>query len=183
MSTRCTLKHCAVTTFLGILFQWPTTLSVRNLFLTSKLNCPNAALCPATGHQREEVNTFPSSVPLKEAVDFDELPPQPFLLRAEQTKWPQLILISLVLKAFHHLGHPPLDTLLIVWCPSYTEASKTATSTWGQAAPAHCRTIKSLQQQAMLCLRHPTTQLALSAARAHCWIIFNLPSIQTSRLS
>ena len=29
-------------------------------------------------------------------------------------KWPQLLLASLVLEAFHHLGRPPLDTLW--WC-------------------------------------------------------------------
>ena len=31
----------------------------------------------------------------------------------------------------------------------------------------------------MLCLMHPRTRLALLAARAHCWLIFNLPSTQT----
>jgi len=28
---------------------------------------------------------------------------------------------------------------LIVWCPSYTEAPKTAHSAWGGASPVHCR--------------------------------------------
>ncbi|KAK4806763.1 hypothetical protein QYF61_005559 [Mycteria americana] len=67
--------------------------------------------CPIAGHQREEISTSPSTAPLEEVVDCNEVTPQPSLLQAEQTKWPQPLLISLALEAFRDLGCPPLDTL------------------------------------------------------------------------
>lgn len=48
--------------------------------------------------------------PLEEVVGCDEGAPQPWLLRAEETKRPQP-LVWLSLEIFHHLGHPPLGTL------------------------------------------------------------------------
>jgi len=54
-----------------------------------------------------------STALLEEIVDCDEVTPQPSLLQAEQTKSPQPLLVSLALKTFHHLGCPPLDTLIV----------------------------------------------------------------------
>jgi len=42
--------------------------------------------CPITGHQRAEIITSASAAPFAEAVDCDEVTPQPSLLQAEQTK-------------------------------------------------------------------------------------------------
>lgn len=50
----------AVTTFLGILFQYPTSLGVKNIFLMSNLCSPwySFSPCPpVAGHQRQEIST------------------------------------------------------------------------------------------------------------------------------
>lgn len=59
----------------------------------------------------EQISTFPwGTVPLEEVVSCDEGTPQPSLLKAEETKWPQP-LVWLSLETFHHLVCPSLDTL------------------------------------------------------------------------
>ena len=73
---------------------------------------------------------------------------------------------------------PSSGHTLIVWCP-YIEEPKTTHSTQGGAAPVWCRVGQS--QLAMLCLMHPRTQLALLAARAHSWLIFNMTTTQPPR--
>jgi len=53
--------------------------------------------CPMAGNQTEQISTSPSTGPLEEGVGCDKVTPQPFLLQAKQTKWPQTLLLSLAL--------------------------------------------------------------------------------------
>lgn len=82
------------------------------------------------------------------------------------TNWPQPFLVSLVLKAFHHLFHPsaflclPLDILLTVSCSSYTEVPKLHTVL--KVGPHQC----SVEWD-----NHPGLY----------WLIFNLLSTQIPR--
>jgi len=66
-------------------------------------------LCLITGHQREEISTYTSAAFLEEVADCNEVAPWSSLLQAEQIQQ----LLSLALKAFHHLGHPPQDTVIV----------------------------------------------------------------------
>ncbi|KAJ7402779.1 hypothetical protein BTVI_83504 [Pitangus sulphuratus] len=49
---------------------------------------------PVTGHYREEISAYPSSSSQEKVADCNEVSPQSPLLQAEQTKCPQLFLIT-----------------------------------------------------------------------------------------
>lgn len=72
-------------------------------------------------------------LPLEEAADCNEVTPQLSLLQAEQSKWPQLLLMSLALENFCYLGR-------LLWRHSNSLMSflylctKTAHSTWDETA-------------------------------------------------
>lgn len=93
----------------------------------------------------EEISTFPVRCPPEEVVSCDEGTPQPSLLQAEETKWPQP-LVWLSLETFHYLGHPPLDmlwyfVLLALRCPEvHTELQVWSRFLCGSTAPGLCRT-------------------------------------------
>lgn len=70
---------------------------------------------------------------------------QPPLPLAKQTKRPQQLFESLALEAVHHLDGPALH-ITIPWCPSSTEAPKTAHNAWGWASA--CRVGQSPPQPA-----------------------------------
>lgn len=115
-SSRCfwnSWQACSVTTPLESLFQSPGIFWVESLFPTPHLNIPLQLDCismgPTAGHQRDQ-HLACTALPL-ESADCDEVTPQPPFLQDEQAKWPQLLLISLVLKAFQHLHHPPWNTV------------------------------------------------------------------------
>lgn len=88
LRTSCSLELGFMTISLATLFQWLNTLSVKHLFLiwfSSELplrEVHSISSCPVTGHQREEISTFPSTALLEEVEDWDEVFPQPFLLQA-----------------------------------------------------------------------------------------------------
>lgn len=93
------------------------------------------SFCPITGHQREEINTFPSTVPHWGSCRLWEGHPLALSFLSRIAKSPQTLLLSPDLEIFHHLGHPSLDTL-IIWCPSFTGPLKTAHSASGWDGPS-----------------------------------------------
>jgi len=174
-------KLGAVTTSLETLFLWLVTLSVKNLFLMSSVNFTWCTFIPfphVLSLVTREGNS-PSTASLKEVVNCEKITPQPSLLQAEQTKWPQPLL--LLLRPF-----TILVTLLwtcsnglmsLYWgCQNCTQHLK-----WGCTSVVQSGAITSLDQLAMLCLMHPRTQLALLAVKAHYWFMFSLPSTRTCR--
>lgn len=103
---RCSLNSdtlLAMTTFLGSLFQCPTTISGKSLF-------PNVQSELPWHSSPERRSTLYSTACLQEALGCDVIP-QPSLHQAKQAEGLQLSLTCLALKTFHHLGCFPLDTL------------------------------------------------------------------------
>ena len=80
---------------------------------------------------------------------------QPSLYQAEQTKWPQPLLMSLAPETFHYLGCP-LDTLkYLMSCLYWGTQYCTQYLRWGHTSAVCSGTITSLDWLAMLCLMHP----------------------------
>ena len=72
---------------------------------------------------------------------------------------------------------PPFGHSLILLCPSYIAAPNPERSAPGEAAPGRAeRTDPSQHPRAVLGLMPPRALLALWAARACCWLTFNLLS-------
>ncbi|KAK4830604.1 LOW QUALITY PROTEIN: hypothetical protein QYF61_012030 [Mycteria americana] len=66
---------------------------------------------PITSYFREETDTHLSTTSFQVTVESSKISPQPLLLQAKQSQFPQLLLIRLVLQTLHHLPCPSLDTL------------------------------------------------------------------------
>lgn len=101
-------------TSLGILFQCPTTLWVKNFFPENQPKPTLTQLHAVSlrpGHESEEIITCTFASPPEDAEDHNEVSPESPLLQAEQNKLPQLFFIWLSLKALHHTHGPSLDTL------------------------------------------------------------------------
>lgn len=112
--------------------------------------------CPTTGHQREETSPSASTALLEENVGFDMGASQPSLLQTQQSKQPQLLLWPS--KAWS----PSSGHTLIVWCPSYSEVSKTPHNTGGEAAVVQCRVEQSLPSTCWHSMPHTSQGIA-------CW--------------
>jgi len=80
-------------------------------------------MCPIAGYQGEEISTSLSMSPPQEAVDSNEVTPQPPLLQTRQAQSPQLLHIAHAFQAFHQPCCPSLDVfkdlhiLLKLWGP------------------------------------------------------------------
>lgn len=68
-------------------------------------------------------------------------------------------------------------------CHSYLIQNFTQCSRWGHTSTGQSGTVPSLTWLAVLGLVHSRRWFALWAARLHCWIMFNLPSVRTQILS
>ena len=87
-------------------------------------------MCPVTGEQGEELSTsLPTSPPL-EAIENNEVPPQPSFLQTRQARSPQLLFTGHAFQPSHQLCCPPLDTfkdlhiLLKLWGPELQKYSR-----------------------------------------------------------
>jgi len=108
--------------------------------------------------------------PLEEFVGSHDVFPQSSILWAEWTKRPQPLLTRLALQISHHIH---FRHTWIVLC-SYTVAPKLARSAKGDCTSTEQRGRISSFAWWQLGLMHSRIQLALWAARAHCWLRFNV---------
>lgn len=65
--------------------------------------------CHGTGNQGEEIQTSLSTSPPQEAVESNEVTPQPFL-QTKKCRSPQPLLIGYYFPPLHRFCRPPLDT-------------------------------------------------------------------------
>jgi len=94
---------------------------------------------PVTGSQWEELSTSLSASPPLEAVESNEVTPQPPVLQTRGTQSPQPLLIRHALQPFHQLCCPPLNaSFLHCWAQNCTEYSR-----WGCTSAKYSRIIIS----------------------------------------
>ncbi|KAK4807165.1 hypothetical protein QYF61_024285 [Mycteria americana] len=89
------------TTSLGSLFQCLTTLSGLEAISS----------CPIASYLGEETDPHLSTTSFQVVVESNKVSPQPPLLQAKQSQFPQPLLIRLVLQTLHQLRCPSLDML------------------------------------------------------------------------
>ena len=112
-------------------------------------------VCPFTGSQGEELSTSLSTSPPQEAVESNEVAPQPPFLQTRQIQNPQPLLTVHAFQLFHQLNCPPLDVFEYLWsflncgaqnCPQC--------SRWGCTNAEYSRITTAFDQLIMLCLMH-----------------------------
>ncbi|KAK4832875.1 hypothetical protein QYF61_025971 [Mycteria americana] len=67
--------------------------------------------CPMACYLGEEADTHLTTTSFQVVVESDKVSPQPLLLQAKQSQFPQLLLIRLLLQTLHQLHCPSLDVL------------------------------------------------------------------------
>ncbi|KAK4827864.1 hypothetical protein QYF61_022014 [Mycteria americana] len=142
--------------------------------------------CPITCYWGEETDPHLSTTSFQVAVESDKVSPQPLLLQAKQTQFPQPLLTRLVLQTLHQLRCPSLDTFrhlndsLVVKGPKLNTVFNTAASPGGNHFPSPAgHTIPDTSQDAIDLLGHLGTLLAhiQLAVNQHpqvllCWAAF-----------
>ena len=134
---------------------------------------------PITGSQGQEFSTVLSTSPPLEAAESNEVAPQPPFLQTrvfshssqDIPSSPSTIFVALL---WTHLR--TLTSFLNCGAQNFTQYSR-----WGLISAKYSSIITSFARLVMLSLMHPRMQIALLAARAHCWLTLSLLSTSTYR--